>query len=54
VFRVVLQPNTVLVAEVIVGKSQTVIQNERGRRAPDDGYSSVQVCDQLNSDAFKM
>ena len=40
---VILQPNKVLVAEVIVGKCQTLISKEKGRRSPDDGYNSILV-----------
>ena len=40
---VILQPNKVLVAEVIVGKCQTLISKEKGRRSPDDGYNSILI-----------
>ncbi|XP_067937486.1 uncharacterized protein [Watersipora subatra] len=34
-------PNKVLVAEVLIGKCQTLITKDKGRQSPDKGYNSI-------------
>jgi hypothetical protein len=39
----IFQPNKVLVAEVILGKSQCLVKEEKGKRQAAEGYSSALV-----------